>query len=101
MTSDCFTTHGNENTCAEMMMPFGTDDTIEQLCQSENKLTIDTNEEPRKAESCNSFWNVALPWITCLLGKKSHLISRVHTFKSYFSYFIQEKTHVQTLPVAF
>lgn len=85
MTSDCFTTCGNESTCVEMMMPFGTNDTIEQVCQSGNKLTIDTNEKPRKAESCDSFI-----WQQC------NLISYVHTFKSYFSYFIQEKMHSNT-----
>ena len=69
MTSDCFTTHRNESTCAEMMMPFGANDTVEQVCQGGNKLTIDTNEEPRKAESCNSSWNAGLTWITSLLGK--------------------------------
>lgn len=36
-------------------MPFGTNDSIDQVCQSGNKLTIDTNEEPRKAEGCDSF----------------------------------------------
>lgn len=69
MTSDSFTRHRKDSTCAEMMMPFGANDTIEQICQSGNKLTIDTNEDPMKAQSCNSFWNAALKWIKCLLGK--------------------------------
>jgi len=53
MTADCFTTQGNESTCAEMMMPFGVNDTTELVCQSGKKLTINPNEEPRKVESCN------------------------------------------------
>lgn len=69
MTSDCFSTHGNENTCNDMMMLFGNNDTVEQVSQSGNKLTIDTNREPEEAESRNLFWNAALTWITCLLGK--------------------------------
>lgn len=48
MTSDCFTTHGNESTCAKMMMPFGANNTIEQVCQIGNKLTTDSNKESRK-----------------------------------------------------
>lgn len=35
-------------------MPFAAADTIEQVCKGGNDLTTHTNEQSRKAQSCNS-----------------------------------------------